>query len=221
MRRLLTAIAVGWMAALAGAQGLKVALLPPSFAVDPPRLAETEPAWVRAEIGRQLLQVLGKSYASKGHQWASPAAIAKAMETLEFDPDAKESRTAGALLALGRSLGCDVVLLPSLESIAQKNLGTTAILGGAAKPPSETRVRLRLWAADVREGTLRIAGRDAVEGVAKGPFFGTTRRDEMSGNPADKDVIIRLENRKRAEWIARAATDAIRSSLAFWLDGTP
>ncbi|MCO5296371.1 MAG: hypothetical protein M9921_05890 [Fimbriimonadaceae bacterium] len=217
MRPFLATLVMLCMAPWAGAQGLKIALLPPSFATDTPRLAEAEPAWVRAEIGRQLLQVLGKSFAGKGHQWASPNAVAQALEALEFDPDEPRTRDVAHLGALGRKLDCDVVLLPVLESISQKNLGTTAILGSSAKPPSETRVRVRLWAMDLKEGTMRVAGREAVEGVAKGPFFGTTRRDEMSGNPADKDVIIRLENRKRAEWIARAATEAIRKSLAFWL----
>lgn len=219
MGRLAATFALVLAAPLVFAQGLKIALLPPVFSKDPPRMAEVEPIWVRAEIGRQLFQALGKSYVGRGHQWASPTAVAQALGALEFDPDKSATRDAAHLLALGRKLNCEVVLLPVIEGVAQKNQGTTAILGGTAKPASETRVKVRLWAADVREGTLRVAGREAIEGIANGPFFGTTRRDEMSGNPADQDVIIRLENRKRAEWIARAAVEAMRKALGSWLEG--
>lgn len=203
-------------ATLASAQQSKVLLVP--FEIQSvPKYTEATAEEAREQVYEAAWKVLGEAYASKGHVWASPKSVAQAMQRLPFDAGRSKDRELDSLLALGHTMGCDVVIVVVVEKLEQKNRGTRDILSNAGKPASESKARVRVWAADVREGTLRSVGKDVLEGASTGQFIGTTKRDEMSGNPEDKTVFIRLENRKRSEGYGRAIADAVKKALGEWL----
>lgn len=216
MLALIAALTLGWASPVPEWAGKKIALAPPVIA-STPKLDEVDAAWTRGEIQRHTFEALGKRLAGFGHLWAPHAAVAKALETADFDPEDPKQRTSEFLANLGKSLGTDVLIAAVVERIDQKNLGTGDILSNIGKHASETRVKVRIWAVDVEHGTLRSAGAESVEGVANGPYFGTTRRDDLIGSPADKGVMIRVVNQKRTEWIGRAIADAMYKTLSPWL----
>lgn len=198
-------------------QGRKVLLVPVEIA-SVPKFTEMQPDDVRKQIYEATWKELGKAYAAKGHVWASPESVSEALTRTHFDASAPKDRELDALLALSHTMGCDAVIVVVVERLEQKNRGTGDILSNAGKPASESKVKVRVWAADAREGTLRAVGKDVLEGTSQGQFIGTTKRDEMSGNPVDKTSFIRLENRKRADGYGRAIADAVKKAIGPWLD---
>ena len=216
--KVLVALLLGFVFASAFGQGRKLLLVPVELN-SVPKVAELEPDGVRQQIYEATWKALGQAYAAKGHVWASTESVAKALSKTAFDPGNPKDRELDALLALGGSMGCDGVIVVVVEGFEQKNRGSRDILSNAGKPASETKVKVRVWAADVREGTLRAVGKDVLQGQAQGSFLGTTRRDEMSGNPDDKTLMIRLEGRRRTDAYGRAVADAVKKAVGPWLDG--
>ncbi len=216
MLALLAVFALAWPSPQPPAAGRKIVLAPPVL-TSTPRMDEAEIPWIRSEIQRQTLEALGKRFAGHGHLWAPMAPIAKALEAADFDAEDPKQRTAEHLTTLGKALGADAFIVVVVERIDQKNLGSRDILSNAGKPASESHAKMRVWAVDVASGTLRAVGEEPVEGLAKGPYFGTTRRDELVGAPADKGVMIRVVNQKRTEWIGRAIADGVYKTLSPWL----
>lgn len=202
--------------ASAQAQAMKLLVVPLELA-SVPKIAEFEPTEVELQIYAATWKALGKTFAAKGHVWASPESVAKAFERSTFDPGNSKDRELDSLLALTHSLGCDGLIVVVVEKLEQKNRGSRDILSNAGKAASDTKVRVRVWAADARDGTLRSVGKDVIEGVAEGQFFGTTDRSDLGGSPSDKTVMIQLEGKRRTDAYGRAIADAVKKALGGWL----
>lgn len=101
-----------------------------------------------------------------------------------------------------------------IRRITQKNRSEGAILSNLGKPQSETKVEVQVYLFDVEQKLLLCLGsNNGLEGVYEGPYFGTTKKDEISGDPQAKAAIIRNENRKRMEAVGHAVWIAVRERL--------
>lgn len=102
--------------------------------------------------------------------------------------------------------GYSRVVVLRLEKWDQKNLSHSAMLSNPNRPKSEMKLQAKFWF--VADGAVDPERK--VEGMAGGPYFGTTDRWETSGSPDAKAYNIRLVNKQRVEAIAAAAWEAIK-----------
>jgi hypothetical protein len=86
------------------------------------------------------------------------------------------------------------------------------VLSNLSGPASITKAKVKVWLLDVPLGKMVVDGK-AFDGESKGPRFGTTKRGELSGNPQDVAAAIMQENKRRAEWMGRAAMAAVDAAL--------
>jgi hypothetical protein len=192
---------------------VKVAVLPILNTCEP-RFPNSDKAAVREAMNRLVCEWLAKQLEGAGYSQILSDAAAEAIRAGKVDMAKADRRNAETLHKLGRELGAGLVVFIWIEGSKQENAEIGAILGSAGKAGSESRVTARVWLADVPSSKLVLDGAKLrLEGVSKGPFFGTTRRREMSGNPQDVAYVIMEENRKRAEWLAKAAIEAVRKGL--------
>jgi hypothetical protein len=113
------------------------------------------------------------------------------------------------------------LLVLQLDKYEQKNASSSDMLSNMAKPPGLTKVEARAFIYDKQSRSLMFIGKDRpVSGEHRGAFFGTRANDEMSGSPQDKEVMVRLENKRRCDAIARAMWNAFSPNLIALLKPT-
>jgi hypothetical protein len=212
----LLALMGSWGSACAApsAQKVKVALAPFANSSDI-RFPNVHKEAVREVTVRLCREYLERALGDAGYDVADSERTLSASTALKLDFEKDKDRNLASILRLGAEMGAGLVVLVQVISVSQQNSETSAILSNLAGPKSVSKAKVRVWLADVGQKKLLIDGaKTTFEGEALGPFFGTTKRSEMSGNPQDVAYMIMEENRRRATMLGRAASEAVYRALS-------
>ncbi|MBI5707455.1 MAG: hypothetical protein HZC36_10765 [Armatimonadetes bacterium] len=177
-----------------------------------PRFPNADKESVRAEAARVVREKLHQAIREVRYEGFAEDDVRAAIQKLQLDLTKAKDRGQRGLKKLGDELGANFVILATISDASQQNYEASAVLANLSGAASNTKVKVRLWLLDVPGNKLLIDGK-VFGGEAKGPRFGTTKREELSGNPADVAASIAQENKRRAEWIGRAAWEAILLAL--------
>jgi hypothetical protein len=206
---LLSVIAL--FAGFASAQPIRVAVAPIVIA-DPCKFAGPDRESTQQIVSMAALEYLDAALYATSYLGVNMEKSGQALQDLKIDFSKSSDRKADKLQSFGNAVGADYAVLIVVEKTEQKNPSTGAAASGLAK--SSNKVRIRLWLHNVAENQLRLDGsKRTYEGEAKGPWFGTVRTDELTGDPTGVGIMIRNEYRKRAEWLGKALVEALRNSL--------
>lgn len=177
-----------------------------------PRFPNADKEGVRAEAARVVREKLHQAIREVRYEGFAEDDVKSAILKLQLDLSKAKDRGQRGLKKLGDELGANFIVLATISDVSQQNYEASAVLANLSGAASNTKVKVRVWVLDVPGNKLLLDGK-VLDGVAKGPRFGTTKRDELSGNPADVAANIAHENRRRAEWIGRAAWEAMKPEL--------
>lgn len=206
---LATAAVVG--AAQEPARKIKVAVAP-VIATFNPRWEHVDEDLVRKAAAESVELYLRDAFAD-AHYDLAPFDIVRAnLGGLGVDFEKPKQRTPENFAKLGSRHEAGFVAVVIIESFSQKNARPGEMLSNLAGPQSETRAKVKVWLFDVPGNKVLIDGK-SFEGTAKGPFFGTTKSDELSGPPDAVGKMLELENKRRGLWIGRAACAAVNEGL--------
>lgn len=132
----------------------------------------------------------------------------------EHDLSKPKSRTLEKMKELAKQHPARYLVVLQLDKVFQKNASESQQLANLAKPASETRVNVTGLIYHVQlEGMQAVTDRQPMIGNFKGPYFGTTNRDEIVGPPDVEIMTIRAENKKRVNAIANAVWDALKEPI--------
>lgn len=109
--------------------------------------------------------------------------------------------------------GAQRIVVVRLLKWNQRNRSMEEIGADPNRGGSQTSVEVRFWKYERAMEALTVPDSNALKGSAKGPFFGTTDRSDMSGPPDAKTLEIRNTNRQRMAAIGRATWSAIQPQL--------
>jgi hypothetical protein len=175
-----------------------------------PRFANAIKDAVREAMSRITGEYTAAALKDAGYEGPSSGDAKKALEKLEIDFSKGGDRNLGKLVSAGAELGCGFAVLVWIHDCSQENAEQEALLSNLGARQSQSKAKVRVWIADVPGKKLILDGsKVSTEGLAKGPFFGTTRKGELSGNPQDVEFVIMEENRRRATWLGKAACVAV------------
>lgn len=196
-------VLAGVAAFAAGPDKIKVVLLPIQNTSDP-KFANVDKQAVRAEAVKVAIARMRKALEAADYEVPSEEDTTAALKKLDLDFSKPKDRGLRAMSKVGAEFGAGFVILAWITDVKQENLSVGSILNNLGGPASSTKTTVRVWLLDVPAGRMDVDGK-AFEAEAKGPRLGTTKRDELSGNPQDVAYSIMQENKRRAEWTGRAA----------------
>ncbi len=192
-----------------------------------PVIATFNPRWeyvdedlVRAKAAETLELYLSAALGDAGYDAPGYDIVRANLKGLSIDFGQSRQRTRANLTALGQRHEAGYVALVVIEGFSQRNASPGTILNDLGKRQSETKSRVKVWLLDASSGKLLLDSK-GYEGVAEGPFFGTTKRDELSGQPDAIGKMLEIENKRRALWIGRAACLAVNEAIGKWLGLRP
>lgn len=215
MKRISVTFVAAWLLLAAGTaqerQPIKVAVAPPLCSAEP-KFENSDREFLRQTASEVLAKRLRKAAESAEYQSFDEESVKAAMGKLGLDLSRSKDRGGKSLMRLGEELNANFLIFVWITDVRQQNHEVSAVLSNLSGPASTTHVKARLWLLDVVSNKLVIDGKE-VSGEAKGPRFGTTKRGELSGHPDDVGAAIRDANRRRAEWVGRAAWEAVKPLL--------
>lgn len=191
---------------------IKVAIAP-LYNTSDPRFPNVEKQGVRQATGKRASEWLKSALEEAGYYVVPDSDVEAAVKKLELDFSKDKHRNKESFGKLGTDLGCGFVIFVWITRVHQENVELSAAISNIGKPMSESRTDARIWLWDVTNKKLELDGKGPFQGTAKGPYFGTTKRSEMSGNPKDVSFMILQENKRRAEWMGKAAAVAVHAAL--------
>lgn len=196
---------LGWNSTSQDVPRISIALAPIVNTCDP-RFPHADKEFVRAEIDGWIEKLLTRSAESSGYRLIGREKTGSAVKDLGIDFSNGRQRALAQLTGLGKQVEAQFVILILVGKDSQKNAEVSSILSNPGRPQSESKVEVRTWVASVSDAKLLADGsKRAITGIAQGPYFGTTRSGEITGNPDDIAQMILLESKRRAEWLGRAA----------------
>jgi hypothetical protein len=177
------------------------------------------PEMLREETQKDIAASVERYIASKlfegGAELVRAANPEKLLERLKGKAANGKETATSEYAAIAADAEVDAVLFIRLMHWDQKNRKPGEILAAPTKGGSETEVELRAWLFNAKERTLAADGRAKPWSTRiESPFFGTQKRGEMQGNPADEILFIKQINLKRIQAISKAAYETVRPSLA-------
>lgn len=196
---------LGWDSLPQEAPRLAIALAPIVNTCDP-KFPHADKEFVRAEMDGWIEKLLSKSAESSGYRLVGREKTGPAAKDLGIDFANGRHRNLAQLTSLGTQVEVQFVILILVGKDSQKNAEVSSILSNPGRPLSESKVEVRTWVASVPDAKwLADGSKRAITGLAQGPYFGTTRSGEITGNPDDIAQMTLLESKRRAEWLGRAA----------------
>ncbi len=193
------------------AKKIRVAVVP-MLNTSEPRFPNVLRDAVRERTNRIASDWFRAAIVDADYEPAQEAEVTDALSRLELDFSKDRQRSKENLAKLGKELGAAFVVLACVTACEQRNAEGSAILGNLKGPQSRSKAEVRVWLLDAASDRLILDGK-AFTAEVGGPFFGTTRRSELSGNPQDVQYMIMHENKRRAEYIGKAAAAALYSGL--------
>lgn len=180
------------------------------------------PEWTKEESQDNLVatisKVLGFHIDKESHAFYGLPDGATHVKSAGVDLSKSKERTLDAFSKMAASAKTRFVVFIQVVKIGQKNQKEGAILNNLGKPESDTDVEVIAELFDAEQKfLLRIPSDGSLKATFKGPYFGTTKKDEISGDPQTKAIVIRNENRKRMEAVGQAVWLAIRDRLLIQL----
>jgi hypothetical protein len=177
-----------------------------------PRFANADKDDVRSLSAKVASERLRKALVDARYDVPDAEETEAAAKRLALDFTKGKDRSKNSLRKLGDEMKAGFVVLAWITDVGQENFEASAVLSNLSGPASLTKAKVKIWLLDVPAGRMTLDGK-AFDGEAKGPRFGTTKRGELSGNPQDVAAAIMQENKRRAEWMGRAAMAAVDAAM--------
>lgn len=194
------------------AKKIKVVVVP-VLSTFTPRWEYVDEDLVRKAAAETVEVYLRDAFADAHYDLAGFDVVKANLNGLGVDFEKSKQRTADNFAKLGARHEAGFVVLLVIEGFSQRNARTGEMLNNLGGPQSETKAKVRTWLYDAPGSKMLIDGK-TFEGAAKGPFFGTTKRDELSGPPDAVGKMLELENKRRGLWIGRAACVAVNEAIS-------